>query len=121
MLFSFAILFVASSTASAGATPAIGCQHVLAPPPCVVKPSQSVRPRGDPALWIPTSDYPTEDMRVGMQGTVAFRLERFSTVLNRKGFPRDGFSDSASVLVKEASMDGSAFIVGFACSASCGD
>ena len=48
-------------------------------------------------------------------------LERFSTALNRKGFPRGGFSDSESVLVKEASMDGSAFIVGFACPASCGD
>ena len=48
-------------------------------------------------------------------------LERFSTVLNHKGFPRGGFSDSESVLVKEASMDGSAFIVGFACPASCGD
>jgi len=48
-------------------------------------------------------------------------LERFSTALYRKGFPRGGFSDSESVLVKEASMDGSAFIVGFACPASCGD
>ena len=74
MLFSFTILFVAASTASAGATPAIGCQSAVAPPPCVPKRSQSVRPRGNPASWITTSDYPTADMRVDMQGTVAYRL-----------------------------------------------
>ena len=32
-------------------------------------------------------------------------LERFSTALNRKGFPRGGFSDSESVLVKEAKAE----------------
>jgi hypothetical protein len=46
-------------------------------------------------------------------------LERFSTVMNRGGFPRGGFSDSESVLVKEASMDGSASIDRFA-PTSCG-
>jgi hypothetical protein len=33
-------------------------------------------------------------------------LERFSTVLNRKGSPKGKFSDSESVLVKEVGMDG---------------
>lgn len=48
-------------------------------------------------------------------------LERFSSVMNREGFPRAGFSDSESMLVKEAGMDGSSLIDGFACAASgCG-
>jgi hypothetical protein len=48
-------------------------------------------------------------------------LERFSSVMNREGFPRARFSDSESMLVKEAGMDGSSFIDGFACPASgCG-
>lgn len=41
-------------------------------------------------------------------------LERFSTVLNLRGFPSGVISDSESVLVKEASMDGSTFIDGLA-------
>jgi hypothetical protein len=41
--------------------------------------------------------------------------------MNREGFPRARFSDSESMLVKEAGMDGSSFIDGFACPASgCG-
>ena len=38
-----------------------------------------------------------------------------------RGFPSGVTSDSESVLVKEAGMDGSTFIVGFACSAFGGD
>lgn len=43
-------------------------------------------------------------------------LERFSTALNRKGFPWAAIYDSESVLVKEAGMDGS--LNGFAGPAS---
>lgn len=38
------------------------------------------------------------------------RLERFSADLNRWGFPAGRFSDSGSVLAKEAGMDGSSLI-----------
>lgn len=41
--------------------------------------------------------------------------------MNRRGFPSVQFSDSESVLVKKASMDGSAFIDEFAGTASGGD
>jgi hypothetical protein len=37
-------------------------------------------------------------------------LERFSAELNRLGFTRRPFSDSRSVLAKEAGMDGPSFI-----------
>ncbi|GAM02974.1 hypothetical protein SP5_110_00020 [Sphingomonas parapaucimobilis NBRC 15100] len=37
-------------------------------------------------------------------------LERFSPELNQRGFTRPWFSDSRSVLAKEAGMDGSSFI-----------
>ncbi len=39
-------------------------------------------------------------------------LERFLTWLNRRGFPECSFSDSASVLVLEASIDGTSVIGG---------
>ena len=44
-------------------------------------------------------------------------LERFSSVLNREGFPLARFCDSTSLLVKEADLDGSISIDGFACPA----
>ncbi|HVJ03016.1 MAG TPA: energy transducer TonB [Sphingomonas sp.] len=33
------------------------------------------RPQGDPATWFTTDDYPTEALRQGAQGTVAFGVE----------------------------------------------
>ena len=49
---------------------------------------------------------------VGTFGGIA--LERFSSALNREGFPLARFCDSESMLVKEADMDGSISIDGFA-------
>ena len=49
------------------------------------------------------------------------RLERISTAMNQQGFPRALFSDSESMLAEEASMDGPAFVYGFALAACGGD
>jgi hypothetical protein len=46
----------------------------------------------------------------GIIDTILNRLERFLPELNQRGFTRSWFSDSRSVLAKEAGMDGSSFI-----------
>jgi hypothetical protein len=52
---------------------------------------------------------------------VSARLERSSSGYNLKEFPLSGFCDSQSMLMKEANMDGSISIDGFAFAAfGCG-
>ncbi|WP_374942742.1 hypothetical protein [Sphingomonas sp.] len=48
---------------------------------------------------------------VGM-ATFVTTLERFLTSLSRRGFPRAWFSDSRSLLVLEAGMDGTSIVGG---------
>ncbi|WP_232476371.1 hypothetical protein, partial [Flavisphingomonas formosensis] len=63
-----------------------------------------LRNRHHPTLRRPR----TENQNSATNATVV--LERFSVDVNRWGFPWDGFSDSESVLAKEAGMDGSSLI-----------
>lgn len=45
-----------------------------APPPTYVGKTRSATPKGTPAAWVTTSDYPKAAMREGRSGVVGFRL-----------------------------------------------